>query len=125
METFFQRDQQSRYLGVPQWANLSLALVARVTSIAAAVAIVCSAACNSVGEDCLMGWSFDYCTHLVDHSMWFWAPVLDLTPPRSTILKVSSGHQNQRPSAAAIEGVMKERTMSVSTSRPIPIVIPS
>ena len=41
------------------------------------------------------------------------------------MLKVSSGHQNQRPSAAAIAGVMKARTINVSTSRPNPIAMPN
>lgn len=36
-----------------------------------------------------------------------------------------SGHQNQRPSAKAIAGVMKARTMNVSTSGPIPIAVPN
>ena len=35
-----------------------------------------------------------------------------------------SGHQNQRPSSAAIDGVMKERTINVSKIRPTPIVVP-
>lgn len=35
-----------------------------------------------------------------------------------------SGHQNQRPSSAAIDGVIKERTINVSNSRPRPMVIP-
>jgi NADP-dependent 3-hydroxy acid dehydrogenase YdfG len=35
-----------------------------------------------------------------------------------------SGHQNQRPSSAAIDGVMNERTISVSNSRPRAIVVP-
>ena len=39
--------------------------------------------------------------------------------------KVFSGHQNQRPSAAAMEGVMNDRTINVSTSRPNPMVAPS
>ena len=34
------------------------------------------------------------------------------------------GHQNQRPSSAAIDGVMNDRTISVSNSRPIAIVVP-
>src|SRR5947209_4807167 len=35
------------------------------------------------------------------------------------------GHQNQRPSSAAMEGVMNERTTNVSNSRPKPIVVPT
>ena len=35
------------------------------------------------------------------------------------------GHQNQRPSSAAIDGVMNERTTSVSNSRPKAIVVPT
>lgn len=35
------------------------------------------------------------------------------------------GHQNHRPSSAAIAGVMKERTTSVSKSKPKPIVVPT
>ena len=35
-----------------------------------------------------------------------------------------SGHQNHRPSRAAIEGVMRERTMRVSKRRPRPMVVP-
>jgi hypothetical protein len=35
------------------------------------------------------------------------------------------GHQNQRPSSAAMDGVMNERTTSVSNSRPGPIVVPT
>ena len=35
------------------------------------------------------------------------------------------GHQNQRPRSAAIDGVMNERTISVSNSRPSPIVVPT
>lgn len=33
------------------------------------------------------------------------------------------GHQNQRPSSAAIDGVISERTINVSNSRPRPIVV--
>ena len=35
------------------------------------------------------------------------------------------GHQNQRPSSAAIDGVMNERTIRVSNSRPSAIVVPT
>ena len=35
-----------------------------------------------------------------------------------------SGHQNHRPSSAAIDGVMNERTISVSKIRPTPMVVP-
>src|ERR1700733_7651891 len=35
------------------------------------------------------------------------------------------GHQNQRPSSAAMDGVMNARTTSVSNSRPRPMVIPT
>ena len=41
------------------------------------------------------------------------------------VRKVFSGHQNHRPSAAAIDGVMNDRTMSVSTSSPKPMVVPN
>ena len=34
------------------------------------------------------------------------------------------GHQNQRPSSAAIDGVMNDRTTRVSNSRPRPMVVP-
>ena len=34
------------------------------------------------------------------------------------------GHQNQRPSRVAMDGVMNERTISVSNSRPRPMVVP-
>jgi hypothetical protein len=34
------------------------------------------------------------------------------------------GHQNQRPSSVAMDGVMKDRTISVSNIRPRPIVVP-
>lgn len=35
------------------------------------------------------------------------------------------GHQNQRPSSAAIAGVMNERTIRVSNSRPNAMVVPT
>jgi hypothetical protein len=35
------------------------------------------------------------------------------------------GHQNQRPSSAAMDGVMKARMTNVSNRRPIPIVVPT
>jgi hypothetical protein len=35
------------------------------------------------------------------------------------------GHQNQRPSRAAMEGVMNERTTNVSNIRPGPMVVPT
>jgi hypothetical protein len=35
------------------------------------------------------------------------------------------GHQNQRPSSAAMDGVMNERTTNVSNNRPRPIVVPT
>ena len=41
------------------------------------------------------------------------------------VRKVFSGHQNHRPSAAAIDGVMNDRTISVSTSSPKPMVVPN
>ena len=41
------------------------------------------------------------------------------------LVRMRCGHQNQRPSRAAIEGVMKERTTRVSNSRPIPMVLPT
>ena len=34
------------------------------------------------------------------------------------------GHQNHRPSSAAIDGVMNDRTIRVSNNRPMPIVEP-
>jgi hypothetical protein len=34
------------------------------------------------------------------------------------------GHQNQRPRSAATDGVMKERTISVSNNSPRPMVVP-
>ena len=40
------------------------------------------------------------------------------------LLRTFSGHQNQRPSRAAIDGVMNDRTMSVSNRSPRPIVVP-
>lgn len=36
-----------------------------------------------------------------------------------------NGHQNHRPSSAAIDGIMNERTIRVSNSRPSPIVVPT
>ena len=38
--------------------------------------------------------------------------------------RTRSGHQNHRPSKVAIDGVMNERTISVSNSRPSAIVVP-
>src|ERR1700687_535933 len=35
------------------------------------------------------------------------------------------GHQNQRPRSAAMDGVMNERTTSVSNNRPRPMVVPT
>src|SRR6185312_6951043 len=35
------------------------------------------------------------------------------------------GHQNQRPSSTAIDGVRNERTTSVSNNRPMPMVVPT
>lgn len=39
--------------------------------------------------------------------------------------RTSCGHQNQRPSSAATEGVMNARTTNVSNKSPKPIVVPS
>ena len=39
--------------------------------------------------------------------------------------RTRSGHQNQRPSSAAIEGVMNARTINVSNNRPMPMVVPT
>ena len=36
-----------------------------------------------------------------------------------------SGHQNQRPSSAATDGIMNDRTTSVSNRSPKPIVVPT
>src|SRR5262249_19772239 len=41
------------------------------------------------------------------------------------LARTRCGHQNQRPISAAIDGVMKERTTSVSNSRPRPMVLPT
>jgi hypothetical protein len=40
------------------------------------------------------------------------------------LLRTLSGHQNHLPSKAVIDGVINERTISVSKSRPRPIVVP-
>ena len=39
--------------------------------------------------------------------------------------RTACGHQNHRPSSAAIDGVMNERTTKVSNNRPRPMVVPS
>jgi hypothetical protein len=39
--------------------------------------------------------------------------------------RTRTGHQNQRPRRAAIDGVMNERTISVSNSKPSPMVVPT
>lgn len=36
-----------------------------------------------------------------------------------------NGHQNHRPSSPARDGVINERTMSVSNNRPRPMVLPA
>ena len=38
--------------------------------------------------------------------------------------RTTRGHQNQRPSSAAIDGVMNARITKVSNNRPIPMVVP-
>src|SRR6185312_11077748 len=39
--------------------------------------------------------------------------------------RTTSGHQNQRPSSAAMVGVMNERTIKVSNISPRPMVVPT
>jgi hypothetical protein len=39
-------------------------------------------------------------------------------------VRTSVGHQNQRPISAATEGIMNDRTINVSNSRPRAIVVP-
>jgi hypothetical protein len=47
------------------------------------------------------------------------------TVARRGLVRTRCGHQNQRLISAAIDGVMKERTTSVSNSRTIPMVLPT
>ena len=40
-------------------------------------------------------------------------------------VRTTCGHQNQRPISAAIDGVMNDRTISVSNSSPSAMVLPT
>ena len=40
-------------------------------------------------------------------------------------VRIRCGHQNQRPSSAAIDGVMNDRITSVTKIRPMPMVVPT
>ena len=45
--------------------------------------------------------------------------------PEPVVERTFWGHQNQRPSSAAMDGVMNDRTINVSDSGPNPMVLPA